>query len=48
MAEDSSHMNDVGKDLIEEVIEFEQPGVPAEGTIHAYEGRTEKIDAPAA
>ena len=48
MVEDPSHMNDVCKDLVEEVIEFDQPGEPVEGAINAYEGRTEKVDAPAA
>ena len=34
-------MNDVCKDLVEEVIEFDQPGEPVESAINACEGRTE-------
>ena len=41
-------MNDVCKDLVEEVIEFEQPGEPVESAINTCEGRTEEVNAPAA
>ena len=48
MAEDLSHMNDVCKDLVEEVIEFEDPGELVESAINACKGRTEEVNAPAA
>ena len=48
MVEDPSHMNDVCKDSVEEVIEFDQSGEPVEGAINASKGRTEKVNVPAA
>ena len=48
MAEDPSHMNDVCKDLVEEVIECEKPGELVQSAIDACKGRTEEVNAPAA
>ena len=38
-------MNDVCKDLVEEVIEFEQPREPVESAISTCEGRTDEVNA---
>ena len=48
MIEGPTHVNDVSKDLVEAVVEFNHPSEIVEGAINAYKGRTDKVDAPAA
>ena len=41
-------MENICKDQVEEIVEFEQSGEPVESTINTSKGCAEKIDIPAA